>query len=247
MKAIRRVHSKRASTSGEEALSAAALHLDGARYEAVLRYLFDRSIPDVQHQEWYWRGDLEPFEATPLEWTRFQTLIFANAAVDLRPFTNDQVGMGLTYLMNNGMSDVPYAAISESVPLGEAMRMMRAMPVLWRDCIGPRLSSVHAAIGSGAGGQLGYACYMWFDVWPTFYMVRDQQLWQDALWHVFDEMLKVPCREVQVAALHGIGHRGRDLRRDSTIDCAVDAFLARLGNDDELRNYAEAARKGMVQ
>ena len=155
-------------------MSAAALHLDGARYEAVLRYLFDRSIPDVQHQEWYWQGDLEPFEATPLEWTRFQTLIFANAAVDVRPFSNDQVGMGLTYLMNNGMSDVPYAAISESVPLGEAMRMM-----------------------------------------------RDQQLWQDALWHVFDEMLKVPCR----------GSSGRRVARHRS----------------PRRNYAEAARKGMVQ
>ena len=57
--------------------------LDKSRYEAVLRFLFDRPVPQGQEQEWYWEFDEPEFEATPLEWTRIQTVLFANAARDL--------------------------------------------------------------------------------------------------------------------------------------------------------------------
>lgn len=109
-----------------------------------------------------------------MEWTRFQTAIFANPATDSANFSDEQVGMGLNCLMSNFVSDVPYAAINAEVPLEEAMQMMRAMPTLWRDCIGPRMASDHAPIGSSQG-RLGYACYMWFDVWPTYTNARNIQ------------------------------------------------------------------------
>ena len=247
MKSRRRDRSRDARSIAEASWSPIDLGLAPGRYEAALAHLFDRPAPAGGQQAWVWDDDPEAFAATPLEWTRIQTLVFANAAVDLRAFSDDQVGMGLNFLMDNGLSDVPYAAIHESVPVDEAMRMMRAMPRLWRDGIGPRLSSVRAGIGSGAGGRLGHVCYMWFDVWPTFYLVRDRQPWRDAVWHVLEQMLEVPCREVRIAALHGIGHRGRDLGRDAEIDRAVDALLSELGHDDaELRTYANAAREGRV-
>lgn len=224
------------------------LGLDPARYRAVINYLFDRPVPEGQMQEWYWDDDLEVFIATSLEWTRFQTAIFANAAVDLGDFNDEQVGMGLNYLVDSGKSDVPFAAIETSVPLDEAMQMMQAMKRLWRDCIGPRMSSVHAPIGSGAGGRLGYVCHMWFDLWPTFYSVQNIPAWGDAVWDVLSDMLTVPCRAVQIAALHGIGHEVNRLDRQEVIDAKVLAFVASLnGADAELRSYAEAARVGNVQ
>jgi hypothetical protein len=227
--------------------SPSGLGLDSGRYEAVVNYLFERPVPQGQQQEWYWDDDLEVFEATPLEWTRFQAAIFANSAKDLAKFSNEQVGMGLNYLMSNAVSDVPYAAIDADVPLDEALRMMRAMPLLWRDCIGPRMASDQAPVGHSEG-WLGYACYMWFDVWPTYRNVRDVRAWADAVWDVLKQMLAVPCRAVQIAALHGIGHAGRDLDRWQEVDAAVSAFVMSVRDDDEeLRNYAEAARTGNVQ
>jgi hypothetical protein len=223
------------------------LGLGVGRYKAVVSYLFDRPVPQGQEQEWYWADDLEVFVATSLEWTRFQAAIFANATTDLATFSNEQVGMGLNYLMSNSVSDVPYAAINETVPLDEAMRMMRAMPLLWRGCIGPRLASDRSAIGF-IEGRLGYVCHMWFDVWPTYTNVSHVPAWTDAVWHVLSDMLTVPCRAVQIAALHGIGHEGGNLDRWSEINAAVDAFLTGLAEgDEELRNYAEAARTGNVQ
>lgn len=221
--------------------------LEPEMYVAALRYLFDRPVPQAPVQEWYWNPDEPDFDATPLDWTRIQTVLFAQAGTDLAAYSDEQVGMGLNYVMNNAISDVPFAAIHASVPLDEAMRMMRTMPALWRQCIGPRLASLRSPIGASTG-RLANVCYMWFDVWPTFWNVRHEPRWRDAVWQILQEMLDVPCRQVQVAALHGIGHCGRYLERQDAIDRTVEAFIRSIETDDhELKDYADAARRGCVQ
>ena len=230
--------------------TAEGLGLDPVRYQALLSYLFERPVPEGQQQEWYWADEHVPFEASALEWTRFQTAIFANAGQDLIAFGDEQVGMGLSYLSNNSLSDVPYAAVDPSVPIEEAMRMVQAMPMLWRDCFGQRLrdaSPIDSPIGSGSGGRLWAACYMWFDVWPTFRRASESQRWRDACWGVFVEMLAVPCRAVQIAALHGIGHSVDRLDKDVEVERAIREFVRDLTDDPTLRAYAEAARQGSVQ
>lgn len=220
--------------------------LEPQMYAAALHYLFDRPVPAKKGQEWYWNKYEPDFEATPLEWTRIQTVLFARAGADLAAYSDEQVGMGLNYVMGSTLSNVPLAAIDASVPLAEATRMMQAMPALWRDCIGPRRAGLHAPIGH-SNGRLYYVCYMWFDVWPTFYSVRHELRWRDAVWHVFDEMLDVPCRDVQIAALHGIGHLGKYLQRQDVIDHRVESFIRAIDKDDEeLRNYAGAAQRGGI-
>ncbi len=88
---------------------------------------------------------------------------------------------------------------------------------------------------------------MWFDVWPTYTNVSNVPAWTDAVWHVLSDMLTVPCRAVQIAALHGIGHEGGNLDRWPDVNAAVDAFLKGLPpGDEELRSYAEAAKVGNV-
>ena len=80
----------------------------------------------------------------------------------------------------------------------------------------------------------------------TFWNVRDQRPWQDAVWNVLTEMLDMPYREVQIAALHGIGH-DVDAKADA-VDQIISAFIRRLGKkDEELENYAQAVRRGCVQ
>ena len=233
--------------------AASTIGLDEALYARALRYLFDRPVPDKSGQEWFWTLDEEEFQATPLQWTplqwtHIQTVLFAQAGRDLAPYSNEQVGMGLNYVMSNCVSNVPHMATDNSVPLADALRMMRAFPHLWRDCIAPRLAHVQAPIGSASGGRLGFVCYMWFDVWPTFWNARHIPEWRDAMWQVFCQMLDVPCRDVQVAALHGIGHEGHALLRPRELQERVEQFIRSVpAHDEELRNYARAAAQGMVQ
>lgn len=227
--------------------AASTIGLDEALYARALRYLFDRPVPDKSGQEWFWNVDEEEFQATPLQWTHIQTVLFAQAGRDLAPYSDEQVGMGLNYVMSNCVSNVPHMATDNSVPLADALRMMRAFSHLWRDCIAPRLAHVQAPIGSASGGRLGFVCYMWFDVWPTFWQARHIHEWRDAMWQVLCEMLDMPCREVQIAALHGIGHDGDELQRSGALRECMNAFIRNVQNDEELKNYAQAAACGMVQ
>lgn len=228
------------------AVTCESMGLDPAVYNAALRYLFDRPVPDKNGREWYWDIDEPEFDATPLQWTRIQTVLFANAGTDLAPYSDEQVGMGLNHVMSNNAGDIPHMVNDPSVPLADAMRMMRALPTLWRDCLGPRLSKAPSDIGSRSD-RLYFVSYMWFDVWPTFWNAKDIPEWRDAMWRVFCEMLALPWREAQVSALHGMGHEGSRLNRSKELKAHMDAFIRNVKNDEELKNYAQAAARGMVQ
>jgi hypothetical protein len=247
MKAKKLTARERRLSRETTSVSCESVGLDPAVYHAALRYLFDRPLPEEGGQEWYWDIDEPAFDATPLQWTHIQTVLFANAGTDLAPYSDDQVGMGLNHVMSNNAGDIPHMVNDPSVPLPDAMRMVRALPTLWRDCLGPRLGDAgHSEIGS-RNGRLYFVSYMWFDVWPTFWCAKDIPEWQDAMWHVFCEMLAMPWREAQVSALHGIGHEGNRLNRHQELQAHMDAFIRQVKNDDELKNYAQAAARGMVQ
>lgn len=220
--------------------------LDPALYAAALRYLFDRPVPAENEQEWYWNIDEPEFEATPLQWVHIQTVLFANAGTDLALCSDEQVGMGLNYVISNCVSDVSHSVNNRSVPLSDAVRMMKALPHLWRDCIGPRRNDLRQAIGSGSG-MLDFVCYMWFDLWPNSWKERSDPEWRDALWGVLRELLGMPWREVQIAALHGLGHNVNGLDRPLQIKALIDSFVRQVKDDEELKNYAQLAASGMVQ
>ncbi|MES2608850.1 MAG: hypothetical protein V4679_01350 [Pseudomonadota bacterium] len=238
---------KRLARQAPLPLTPESIGLDATLYASALHYLFDRPVPGKKEREWYWDMDEPEFEATPLQWTLIQTALFANAGSDLAPYSDEQVGMGLNCVMSTNAGDIPLQALDPSVPLADALRMLQAFPRLWIDCIGPRRSHVHETIGSSSG-RLGFVCYMWFDVWPTFWNARHIPEWRDAMWQVFCQMLDVPCRDVQVSALHGIGHEGRALLRPRELQERVKQFIRSVpAHDEELRNYAGAAAQGMVQ
>ena len=83
----------------KQILTAESIGLDPLLYASALRYLFDRPVPGAGEQEWYWDIDEAEFVATPLEWTRIQTVLFANAGSDLQAHDDEHVGMGLNYIL----------------------------------------------------------------------------------------------------------------------------------------------------
>lgn len=247
MKIKKLTASQKRQARSSKLLTAETIGLDAALYAKALRYLFDRPVPIEGESEWYWNIDEPELEATPLQWTRIQTLLFASAGTDLALYCNQQVGMGLNHVMSNSTGDIPHKVNDRSVPLADAMRMMEALPFLWRDCIGPRMDEAQAQGDEDSVKRLNFVCYMWFDVWPTFWNAKHIPAWRDALWHVFCEMLDMPYRQVQRSALHGIGHEGRYLERQAAIDQRIARFVVAKKDDTELVNYAHAAACGMVQ
>jgi hypothetical protein len=243
--------SNRKSTKHEinSLLTPEQIGLSSEKYQAAIKYLFDR--PDYEGSfaaEWFWNTDEPEFDATPREWVLIQTVMFARAGEDLQRYNDEQVGTGLKYIMDGGISNVSLAIFDDSVSEHERLLMLNFFPNLWRHCIGPRLKDVFDPIGAVKRGRLGYVCYMWFDVWPAGYTGRADQAWTKALWNVFKELLTIDVREVQIAALHGIGHCAIGMGFDAEIKETVRDYRLNLDNaDDELKSYAKAAANGAVQ
>jgi hypothetical protein len=225
-----------------------AVGLAAEKYAAAVKYLFDRpEVSPTIGEEWYWNHDEPDFEATPLEWVQIQTLLFSRAGTDLANYSDEQIGMGLNYVMSNSVSEIAFSPLDESVGMPRTLKMMEAFPSLWRDCIGPRTKDWRYSIGNNKG-RLGFVCYMWFDVWPLPWNLRESTEFNSGLWMSLKEILSVPSREVQIAALHGVGHLKGQIGRDAEVEEHVRAFWMNLkDSDDELKSYAKAAATGMVQ
>jgi len=227
---------KRLARKANTAVTCESVGLDPVLYASALRYLFDRPVPAENEEEWFWNIDEPEFEATPLQWVHIQTVLFANAGTDLEPYSDEQVGMGLNYVMSNSVSDVPHMVNESSVPLADAMRMMKAFPMLWRECIGPRMGDAQQT--GREKKRLGFACFNWFDVWPSFRNAKHIPEWRDAMWNVLCDMLSLPWRDVQLAALDSLADDGCHLERPDQVQALIDAFLRKLRGDEELRTFA---------
>ncbi len=241
--------SKSTKKENDALLTPEAVGLSSEMYQAAIKFLFDRSDYEGSFAtEWFWNIDVTEFEPTSREWVLIQTVMFARAGEDLKPYSDEQVGAGLKYMMDGGISNVSLAAFDDNVLEFERLQMLKFFPSLWRHCIGSRLKDVFDSIGAVKRGRLGYVCYMWFDVWPAGYTGQTDKAWTKAIWSVFQELLTIDVREVQIAALHGIGHCAVGLGFDEEIEDVLRSYRLNLANsDDELKSYAKAAARGAVQ
>jgi hypothetical protein len=225
-----------------------AVGVADAIYESALKYLFDRPFPSSLNDtdEWYWTTGLEELPVDDVTWVRIQTLIFARCGTDLLPFSNQQVGMGFAYLVNNCFSDVPHAVDSPDVTLADEALLLRALPLVWSDCFAPRFANIVQSEPS-ADDHLQQVCYMWFDVWPSFWNHRNEPIWQEGVWRTLKKILQLPCEQCQRSALHGIGHERSRLNRNAELDALIDEYLLSVPDSKrDLKEYAHDARRGHV-
>jgi hypothetical protein len=236
---------KRMKQSEKEASRSVDLTIDDAQYFSVLQYLFDRDTEAPQ--EWYWNQDETPFAASDLDWIKLQHRLFTRCEIDLKRYTDEQVGMGLNYLINPAISNVPSAIYGKDVPAAARFAFIESVPAVWAHCIGPRLAFDRSPIGSGAG-KLYFVGYMWFDVGVAIFDSSNEGNYADATWSMFKNILDQPYRICQIGALHGLGHYKEQLNRNSEFEKLIDEFLQqKIDADPELASYARAAKTGSVQ
>lgn len=222
----------------------ADLGLDPALYERTFAFLFATAC-EPGEELFHWFSVDAAFELPDVDWVRVQTMLYAHAGEHLHPYSDAQVAVGLSYLYNNAITDVPFALEAAGVALDLQLQLLAWLPTLWHDAIGPRL----AACGDDAlqpRTPLGHVGHMWFDVWPAPYRHRGAPEWRRAMAEVFESLIGSPNRSVQVAGLHGIGHCIRYLD-GQRLRAAIDALIARIDRGDEqLLAYAKGAADGMV-
>jgi hypothetical protein len=216
------------------------------RYFDWLKYVFDR--PCTANGWYFDADDFESFEAEPSELVELVTCTFENCSRDLSSYSNDQLRYGLSYILDNGASDVVFALMSEDVPTELRLRAIASLKHVYSAVFELRCAPVLGHIGESGGNALNYICYMLWDVSPLSWWERaqDRNTFYSAICEVLEYSLQSSNRACVESGLHGLGHVYSSY--PERVEQVIDGFLLNgVNRVPELRRYAEAAKRGNVQ
>ena len=105
-------------------------------YHRQLNHLFNRPTTEPV---WYWSDHWEEgiFEDDPLSAFVFIETLLRGAKTDLNPFSNDQIGLGLTYIFDSACSNLASDFKAAEVPFERKVAALRSLSALFRDIFNP--------------------------------------------------------------------------------------------------------------
>lgn len=223
---------------------------DDISYEDWVRYVFDHPVLDPQ---WWWQdpesGYLQEWNdaADPARTLSYLTRLFEHPEALVGRFTRRQIDQGLNYLVSNACSNHMFVLRNAGLPWSDRRKCFDAMIPLYEKLMAP-------VYGNDRGCNRGprdperptFACFMWWDIIPVYGGMdhADSDRINDAVLHVFEQVLKLRAESCLESVLHGLGHWHMYIP-DRT-EPIVRRFLSRTDISPELRNYAEAAAVGGV-
>lgn len=146
-------------------------------YQRQLQYVFDRLVEDPP---WYWQPREEecPFgeEEDAMTAFLFYEQLCKQPGLDLAPYSDNQVGQGLTYLFDGSVSNLTHGFKSAPVPAERKAATLRSLSTLFREVFAPRCAQVLSAGSQEPSSPLNYICYMFWDVTPlSGFLMFDNQ------------------------------------------------------------------------
>lgn len=136
-------------------------------YQKQLNYVFNRPI---EEPPWYWqpRDEESPFgdEEDALTAFLFYEQLCREPGRDLAPYSDTQVGQGLTYLFDGAVCNLAHGFKKAPVPVKRKVEALRALSVLFKEVMNPRCARVLSAHSQEKSSPLTYICYMFWDVTP---------------------------------------------------------------------------------
>jgi len=195
--------------------------------------------PDDPAAEW-------PFPGGAIELAHLTRLLTDPATV-LGPYDDDVVGRGIWSLFDSGGAASTLLLADPTLPLDDRLAATRAIGNLYADLFVPRCQERLGHRGEQEG-WLEMACYMLWDLaaFAGEPGSREGNLLEDAILDVLERALRLPHVACQESALHGLGHRVA--RHPDRVPMIIDRWLRAGGaRNDQLREYARAARSGCVQ
>ena len=220
-------------------------------YNQQLLYVFNRP---VEPPAWYWqpREEEDPFgeEEDPLTAFLFYENLCKQPGTDLAPYSDAQVGLGLTYLFDGAVCNLTHGFKAAPVDSERKVTALRALATLFKEVFTPRCSPVLAACSQEKSSPLSYICYMFWDVTPLSGYWSDaskieRRAYYEAVAWVMEQCLASRNPAVVESGLHGLGHMAFEYPAIAVP--IIDNYL-NINNkrQDALANYARAARTGMI-
>ncbi len=166
--------------------------------------------------------------------------VFEHPAM-LEPYPEESIAQALWDLSSNVM----FALSDQSIESDLRHRLIRSFEILFREFFALRCSPALGHLSEG--GSLNTTCYMWWDLgcWHSTPGPLAEDPLDSAYLGSMKSILSIDHAACQESALHGLGHWHREHSAD--VERIIDEFLAREPElRAELREYAHAARAGMV-
>ena len=221
--------------------------LSSLPFEQWLTFVFDHPVAG-QQREWYWEPEADWWDGPPGLTVEFLTRAFENAATRFEAYSDGQLNQGLWYLASNACSDHMLALLDEGVPWPPRQRCLRSMTALCAQCFAARCLPALGHLDEQPTNPLNAVCYMWWDILPVYGRpdVPERQAFDQECLQVMTAALALPNEASQESALHGLGHWA--MVYPEPVAGIVNDYLTRSpALRAPLRQYALAARRGMVQ
>jgi len=215
------------------------------RFEDWVRFVFDHP---VHEPEWYRDADseIERWGVDPALTVGWMTQLFRQPS-SLAPFSREQVGQGLWFLLGDGSPGGFGRLIYDpAVELEVRLACIRETPSFFAKYVAVQCTRPVPIYRARDSDDLELICFMWWDLWPQHEPGPDSETVDSAVCDALMAIATLPSVACVESALHGLGHRhARDAQRTQKIISS----LLRQAKDwpIELMQYAEAALRGTVQ
>ena len=218
--------------------------IDHLSFEDWVYFIFDHP---AEGPEWYW-GDEAPFWKASAELTAaYVTQLFEEPFPALEGFRDQELNMGLRYLISPGLGEHMRCLDEPSISLAIRLRCVRSCESLFRKLLLPRCSPHLSHRDEPSRSPLNAVCYMWWDTMPVYGgpILADRHALQVAALETMAKILKLDSLACQESALHGLGHWHSVF--PEAVTTLVEEFLSLNPNArPELLAYARGARCGCV-
>ena len=222
------------------------------RFNEWVSFVFDRPVAPRWEEEWCWEdsaeAEFERWAVNPTLNVIRLTHLFRTPAA-LAPFTRDQIGQGLSFLMCPSPYNFGEELYEPTVERGVRLSCIAATPLFFADYLAGQCPRTKVTYRAHDTDELERVCFMWWDPWPDrgrnepgadSAAVDSAVL--DAL-AAIGRLRSVACAE---SALHGLGHRYET--SPERVDGIVADMLSHSSEwPRELVEYAAAARRGAVE
>lgn len=217
-------------------------------FEQWVTHIFEESEESVSdpNADYVWYD----FDEHPEIMVAYIGRLFASPDEHTSGYSDKQINRMLWTLISE-IEQYMYELFNEEIPFGLRVQVVKDMYTVYERLLAPRCSNSMSGFKEheylNKLNPLNSICFMWWDIIPLYGKSGDpsREVLDPHCINVMERTLRLKSIACQEGALHGLGH-WKSAYPDRVVKI-VDEYLAReIDIDSELREYALAARTGMI-
>lgn len=191
-----------------------------------------------------WSDELEDGVIAPKSphlQVEYMTHLFSHPQESFTPYSADQVGQGLNYLLNS-YDKMIAAVFDHAVPWSQRQQCLNSIFTLFKNFFAPKCEPNQKNYAGSK--QLDAICYMWWDIFPTW-GTSDPKFNCTCL-AIMEQILYLNSWACCESAIHGLNHWCHN--NEEEVNAIIDRFLkSRKNIPSSVQQQAIWAKNGSMQ